>query len=1009
MNYYFELQQGFLSELAGKRSEFLKKLESILKKTPIKRKFNNVYTYKGWKTKDVLRNELDPYLSYTLKEINSVKKTNKDIIYQVNQKNKVLQENEKLLVEKAKIIDNLNGKIEKLEAAISNYKREIDEKSRAIQQLKEIKKEKDKLLQEKEKLLIDKDGKIEKLEAAISNYKREIDEKSRAIQQLNDELYRIKNSDGYKLLTQYYRLRDFTLPSGSLRRRALKGLFNLSKGTFPKQVSKTPNEAPENKVIEKENSKITENNLEDKEKYLYVCTHNVEGEKAMDIPVIKRNPNGILKGKRILIVTPDIVGPIRSGGIGTAFYELSKALTEAGAKVTILYTLGDYSEKETIQHWMNFYKSFGVEFIPLSPGKWLYEGTPYFRQVSHRVDEWLENHEKEFDVVISPEWMGNLYYALLAKKQGLRYSSIKFITNTHGPELWAYEGNYWFPPDLDFVDRDFLERNCVNLADYAVSPSNYLFEWMKERKWAYPKKAFVIQNIFDESILKKIKEGDYKEIKRLIFFGRPEPRKGLDLFSRALELLPDEVRSKIEEVIFVGKPIKTQNFDSIEYLDSYAEKLRIPFKLYTFQRDEALKFIKSKTDALIVIPSLVENSPYTVLEALNMKVPFIATNVGGIPELIKEEFRDSVLFDPVPSALSEKIAGSLGKKPILPKPAKTPDQTKNEWVDFIRGIVDKKEEIVKIKPVSPLVTVCLTHYNRPHLLKEAIDSLKAQTYKNFEVIIVDDGSSSTEAVNYLDSLKEDFQSRGWKIIRQKNRDVGAARNTAAKNARGEFLLFMDDDNIAKPNMLETFVKAYLNSQADAYTCINILFENGSSYKDSNKVWVPAGASLGSGMFINAFGDANALVKRNVFEKIGGFTEDYGIGCEDWEFFTKLVLSGFKLEVVPEPLYYYRVTENSKLRTMDVVKSEFGRSRPLMFMDSNGLGVGLAYGIKLFLDKLNQPKPDTNQSLPEDIKSSDYYEAKDLFLKYYNQKNWFKTAVKLSAKGLGFLDRLSKKK
>ncbi|STV64754.1 glycosyl transferase [Klebsiella pneumoniae subsp. pneumoniae] len=67
-------------------------------------------------------------------------------------------------------------------------------------------------------------------------------------------------------------------------------------------------------------------------------------------------------------------------------------------------------------------------------------------------------------------------------------------------------------------------------------------------------------------------------------------------------------------------------------------------------------------------------------------------------------------------------------------------------------------------------------------------------------------------------------------------------------------------------------------------------------------WLPLGPDLNIASFSNCFGDANALIRKEVFEKVGGFTEDYGLGHEDWEFFAKISLQGYKLQIVPEPLF-----------------------------------------------------------------------------------------------------------
>jgi glycosyltransferase involved in cell wall biosynthesis len=82
------------------------------------------------------------------------------------------------------------------------------------------------------------------------------------------------------------------------------------------------------------------------------------------------------------------------------------------------------------------------------------------------------------------------------------------------------------------------------------------------------------------------------------------------------------------------------------------------------------------------------------------------------------------------------------------------------------------------------------------LLQQALASIKTQTYQNIEVILVDDGSTKEESHRYLNLIENDFNARGWKIIRSSNNYLGAARNLAARHASGEYLMFMDDDNVA---------------------------------------------------------------------------------------------------------------------------------------------------------------------------------------------------------------------
>ena len=100
---------------------------------------------------------------------------------------------------------------------------------------------------------------------------------------------------------------------------------------------------------------------------------------------------------------------------------------------------------------------------------------------------------------------------------------------------------------------------------------------------------------------------------------------------------------------------------------------------------------------------------------------------------------------------------------------------------------------------TPKVSVCISHFARPVLLEQTLQSLRTQTYPNVEVVLYDDASRSAATKLYLDSLEAEFAQRDWKLIRGESECWPAAgRNAAARHATGDYLLIMDDDNCVSP-------------------------------------------------------------------------------------------------------------------------------------------------------------------------------------------------------------------
>jgi len=232
--------------------------------------------------------------------------------------------------------------------------------------------------------------------------------------------------------------------------------------------------------------------------------------------------------------------------------------------------------------------------------------------------------------------------------------------------------------------------------------------------------------------------------------------------------------------------------------------------------------------------------------------------------------------------------------------------------------------------ILPLVSVCLATYNRPEFLVTALASLKRQKYQPIEVIVIDDGSTDPTLSVYWAEQAVDFQARGWTLIRQANAGPGAARNVAVEHAKGDYLLFMDDDNIALAHEIERFMTAALISGADVLTClpgrhpettvgpppVARLPTADPAYPLCDLDWTPVGASLALCTMINCLGDGNALYKRSVFKALGGFSESRS-SFEDLRLLSLAVVRGYRLDVVPEILFLYRRHEGSRSMSGDL--------------------------------------------------------------------------------------------
>jgi len=643
---------------------------------------------------------------------------------------------------------------------------------------------------------------------------------------------------------------------------------------------------------------------------------------------------------RICVASSEFLGPFRGGGIGTAYTKLGEVLNEAGHDVTFLYTQGYDTHTEPISHWIKVYRQRDIRFVPLPESPVNLSSLSANLAISHRVFLWLREHDG-FDVVHFPEYGGSGYHSGLAKHQGLILRRTTTVVGLHGSSKWARFANDQLSSSAKDLEVDFIERRAAELADIVWSPGRYMLDWARQHGWNLRQRCHLQPYVVPISR----REATTSPISEVIFFGRQEVRKGLFVFLDAIDRLveasqPDQLSDFV--VTILGKQTPVNGADSAEVILSRSRRWPFPIQILSDRNNqEAIEYLRGK-GRLAVIPSIVENYPNTVLECLAFDIPFLASRVGSIPEQIHPDDVERVCFDPTPRQLAERLQRVLREGHAPARLSFDPEQNTRAWVRWHERLLGGSPGITdasriangRSSAVDPTVSVCLAHYNRPHFLRQALDSIVSQDSSPLEVIVVDDGSPGASVQQELEAiaLQYDFAGRGWRLVRQENRYLGAARNRAAAEAKGDYLLFMDDDNVAKPHEISTFTAVARHTGADVVTCFMDMFEGAHApgihiMPDVRVLFT--GANLPLSVFYNTFGDANAIIRRTAFQSVGGCTEDHGVGHEDWELFSCLMLKGYQVEVVPEALFWYRVMPGSMIKATSVERN-FQRSlRPYL--------------------------------------------------------------------------------
>jgi glycosyltransferase involved in cell wall biosynthesis len=220
---------------------------------------------------------------------------------------------------------------------------------------------------------------------------------------------------------------------------------------------------------------------------------------------------------------------------------------------------------------------------------------------------------------------------------------------------------------------------------------------------------------------------------------------------------------------------------------------------------------------------------------------------------------------------------------------------------------------------KPKVSVLVPAYNAMEYLPETISSVLNQTYQDFEIIIVNDGSS-----DHIEVWAKQLSDARIHFFSQNNQGLASARNTGLAKAQGEYIAFIDADDLWLPTKLEKQVQI-LDNNPDiglVYTWIALIDENGNHQGKLRKnhlqgnVWI----ELTTHNIVEC--GSVALVKRECFDRVGLFDEDLPFSCsEDWDMWLR-VAAYYSFGLVKEPLVYYRCHSNNLSNRWQAMEESF---------------------------------------------------------------------------------------
>lgn len=639
-----------------------------------------------------------------------------------------------------------------------------------------------------------------------------------------------------------------------------------------------------------------------------------------------------------------------SGGIGRYIINYAYALAEAGHKVLILSRMAENCDRKLAKNirLVGFIPLYEYRNAPNPDGRtsshpsYPYNVLGYWGGLSFQVAEEIINllDKEEIPDIIECQEYGGIAYFLLQRKliEDSPLKNIPIVIFMHGATFDLSEANqtarYKFPEY--WIGQ--MEKFCLLAADSVVAPSNYVINRVEEELHCRLN-AICIPLPYQMKEIEPINhiEKNSTDTKALLYVGRLELRKGvLKLLYVCNHLWEQGVTFKL---ILIGGDTK---------IDQSARTVgEVIYKKYSHKiEDGSLELLgelpysevlcKIKEAWGYIIPSVWENFPNTCIEGMIVGQLMLGSTDGGQAEMIQDGI-SGFLFDwNKKDDLEEKIVKLLNidelKRKEMSENARkriysicSPEIVIPKRVEHYKNVIANYHELTSFPNINQsnsvtneiaypyndekdLLSVIIPFYNLGNYVLETLRNVLESDYQNLEVIIVNDGSNDQESVRILSDLEIENNPK-VRIISTENQGLALARNVGAKNARGEYIAFIDADDLVANNFFSRaiYVLKKFNNVSFVYSWVQF-FDNSEGIWPTWNVEFPY--LLGHNM-LSAF----TVLRKQSYLRSGINDAIFEYGLEDFEGWISMLENGEIGVSLPYPLVFYRIRPQSMLRSI----------------------------------------------------------------------------------------------
>lgn len=509
--------------------------------------------------------------------------------------------------------------------------------------------------------------------------------------------------------------------------------------------------------------------------------------------------------------------------------------------------------------------------------------------------------------------------ARAAGHPALRRTAVALRLSSTAELLALHDRRAMLPGEQRVAD---LEREQFRLADRLIWPGGDILDLYRRYygEGLLPPAVRIGRPFAVPAAAPEVAPRDASQPLRILYAGRLQRLKGvLDLVEACLRLRSDEWQLTMigadTQTAAMGQSVRM----TIEAMCGGDPRVRIEDAV---PHDELQR--RWAEHDLLVVPSTFEVCANVALEAMRAGLPVLATPVGGQTAFVEDGVSGWLADGPGPAALGRVLQRLLDDRAEVERVRGSgavfegflrftdPETVLAEYEGLLAEIEAERPPPIATGGEEPLVSAVVPYYRAHSYVEEAVGSLLAQTHRNLEVVVVNDGSFEPEDA-VLEKLERDPRVR---VVHQLNRGDASARGLGIELARGEYLMMFDADNVLEPEFVSRALAMLRADPRLAYVTCWLRFVGAEGEELDGRGYAPLGNRVLRGEEENWDGDAIGLFSRRALEALEPIFLAQMAIHSDWLLYRRLRARGEYGAVIPEPLARYRVLSSSLLRSHD---------------------------------------------------------------------------------------------